>query len=86
MPPTIDARHLLTSEERSKMLSRIHSLVYWVGMLIPEHEVLGGTEIGANALLRFYVLHIVLLPAAGIIFMAVHFWRIRKDGGISRPL
>jgi len=45
MPPTIDARHLLTSEERSKMLSRIHSLVYWVGMLIPEHEVLGGTEI-----------------------------------------
>ncbi len=27
------------------MLSRIHSLVYWVGMLIPEHEVLGGTEV-----------------------------------------
>ncbi|MBI5410036.1 MAG: cytochrome b N-terminal domain-containing protein [Nitrospirae bacterium] len=48
--------------------------------------VLGGTEIGANGLLRFYVLHIVLLPAAAIIFMAVHFWRIRKDGGISRPL
>ncbi len=41
----IDARHLLTSEERSKMLSRIHSLVYWVGMLIPEHEVLGGREL-----------------------------------------
>jgi len=48
--------------------------------------VLGGTEIGANALLRFYVLHIMALPAAAIIFMAVHFWRIRKDGGISRPL
>ncbi|MBI4826481.1 MAG: cytochrome b N-terminal domain-containing protein [Nitrospirae bacterium] len=48
--------------------------------------ILGGTEIGTNALLRFYVMHIVLLPVIGIIFMAVHFWRIRKDGGISRPL
>ncbi|MBI4837952.1 MAG: cytochrome b N-terminal domain-containing protein [Nitrospirae bacterium] len=48
--------------------------------------VLGGTEIGANAILRFYVMHIIVLPAAAIIFMAVHFWRIRKDGGISGPL
>lgn len=48
--------------------------------------LLGGTEIGASALLRFYVLHIMVLPLAAIIFTAVHFWRIRKDGGISRPL
>jgi quinol-cytochrome oxidoreductase complex cytochrome b subunit len=48
--------------------------------------LLGGTEIGANALLRFYVLHIVVLPAAAVVFMGVHFWRIRKDGGISGPL
>ncbi len=48
--------------------------------------LLGGTEIGANALLRFYVLHIMLLPLIAIILMAVHFWRVRKDGGISRPL
>ncbi len=48
--------------------------------------LLGGTEIGANALLRFYVLHIMVLPVAAIIFMGVHFWRIRKDGGISRTL
>jgi len=48
--------------------------------------LIGGTEIGANAMLRFYVLHIVLLPLLGIIFMAVHFWRIRKDGRISRTL
>jgi hypothetical protein len=27
------------------MLARIHSLVYWVGMLIPEQELLGGSEI-----------------------------------------
>ena len=48
--------------------------------------ILGGTEIGGNALLRFYVMHIVLLPFTGVVFVAVHFWRIRKDGGISGPL
>jgi len=48
--------------------------------------LLGGAEIGPNALLRFYVLHIMVLPVIGVIFIAVHFWRIRKDGGISRPL
>ncbi len=48
--------------------------------------LLGGTGIGANALLRFYVLHIMVLPAAAAVFIAVHFWRIRKDGGVSRPL
>lgn len=42
---SVDARTLLTPEDRAKMLARIHSLVYWVGMLIPEHEVLGDSEI-----------------------------------------
>lgn len=41
----IDARRLLTPEERAKMIARIHSLVYWVGMLIPEQEILGDSEI-----------------------------------------
>jgi len=41
----IDARSLLTPEERAKMIARIHSLVYWVGMLIPEQEILGDSEI-----------------------------------------
>jgi quinol-cytochrome oxidoreductase complex cytochrome b subunit len=44
--------------------------------------LLGGTAVNANALLRFYVLHCVILPFAAILFIAIHFWRIRKDGGI----
>jgi quinol-cytochrome oxidoreductase complex cytochrome b subunit len=44
--------------------------------------MLGGTAVNANALLRFYVLHCVILPLAAIVFIAIHFWRIRKDGGI----
>lgn len=41
----IDARRLLSPDDRAKMLARIHSLVYWVGMLIPERELLGDSEI-----------------------------------------
>jgi quinol-cytochrome oxidoreductase complex cytochrome b subunit len=48
--------------------------------------LLGGLEVGQNTLLRFYVLHIMFLPLIAAIFLAVHFWRIRKDGGISGPL
>jgi cytochrome b6 len=44
--------------------------------------MLGGTAVNANALLRFYVLHCVILPVTAVLFIAVHFWRIRKDGGI----
>ena len=48
--------------------------------------LLAGTFVGPNALLRFYVLHCVFIPVAATVLMAVHFWRIRKDGCISGPL
>lgn len=48
--------------------------------------LLGGVEIGPETLLRWYVLHVLALPFVLTIFLAVHFWRIRKDGGISGPL
>jgi quinol-cytochrome oxidoreductase complex cytochrome b subunit len=44
--------------------------------------LLGGHTVNANALLRFYVLHCVILPLAASAFVVIHFWRIRKDGGI----
>jgi quinol-cytochrome oxidoreductase complex cytochrome b subunit len=47
--------------------------------------MLGGTIVGQNALLRFYVLHCIALPAVFGILVLIHFWRIRKDGGISGP-
>ena len=37
-------------------------------------------------LLRWYVLHVLMFPFIIVIFMAIHFWRVRKDGGISGPL
>jgi quinol-cytochrome oxidoreductase complex cytochrome b subunit len=48
--------------------------------------LLGSDTVGAEALIRFYLLHVMLLPLAITALMAVHFWRIRKDGGMSRPL
>jgi quinol-cytochrome oxidoreductase complex cytochrome b subunit len=48
--------------------------------------LLGGRFVGEATLLRFYVLHCIAIPFVAMIFMAVHFWRIRKDGGISGPL
>ncbi|MCW8132338.1 MAG: cytochrome b N-terminal domain-containing protein [Planctomycetota bacterium] len=47
--------------------------------------LLGGSIVGPSALLRFYVLHCVFLPLVAGFLMAVHFWRIRKDG-FSAPL
>ena len=47
--------------------------------------LLGGHDIGAAALLRFYVLHCVVLPLLMTGFVALHFWRVRKDGGLAAP-
>jgi quinol-cytochrome oxidoreductase complex cytochrome b subunit len=48
--------------------------------------LLGSVNVGENALIRFYVLHCVVLPLAALVLMLLHFWRVRKDGGISGPL
>ena len=47
--------------------------------------LLGGNEVNANALLRFYVLHCVILPLCAVALVGIHFWRIRKDGGLYVP-
>jgi quinol-cytochrome oxidoreductase complex cytochrome b subunit len=46
--------------------------------------LLGGNLVGENALLRFYVLHCVILPLITVMFVGVHFWRIQKDGGLTQ--
>lgn len=48
--------------------------------------MIGGFDVGAAALIRFYTLHVIGLPLIAAIFMTVHFWRIRRDGGLARPL
>jgi len=47
--------------------------------------LLGASTVGQEALTRFYVLHVIVLPVALAIVCGVHLWRIRKDGGLNRP-
>ena len=45
--------------------------------------LLGGIEVGQNALIRFYTLHIAVLPVLMILLISLHVWRVRKDGGLA---
>lgn len=45
--------------------------------------LLGGPEVGQEALTRFYALHVMLIPMAIALLTSVHIWRVRKDGGLA---
>ncbi len=47
--------------------------------------LLGSDQVGEEALIRFYLLHVMILPLVLAALVAVHFWRIRKDGGLVKP-
>jgi quinol-cytochrome oxidoreductase complex cytochrome b subunit len=47
--------------------------------------VLGGPEVGQGALRNFYAIHVAVLPLLLALTMAYHFWKIRKNGGLSQP-
>jgi quinol-cytochrome oxidoreductase complex cytochrome b subunit len=48
--------------------------------------IFSGIDIGPQTLIRFYVYHVIAFPLIMAIFLMIHFWRIRKDGGISGPV
>ncbi|MEE9416978.1 MAG: cytochrome b N-terminal domain-containing protein [Acidimicrobiales bacterium] len=41
--------------------------------------MLGGQTVGSTTLLRFYVLHIAVLPIILVFILMIHLWRWRKD-------
>lgn len=45
--------------------------------------LIGGPEVGQPALIRFYVLHIMVIPGLMILLISLHLWRVRKDGGLA---
>ncbi|MFB3786993.1 MAG: cytochrome b N-terminal domain-containing protein [bacterium] len=66
----------------------VHALglpsAFGVGWLIKE-LMIGARAVGQEALTRFYMLHVMVLPLAMAACMGAHVWRIHKDGGLSRP-
>jgi quinol-cytochrome oxidoreductase complex cytochrome b subunit len=62
--------------------TNIASAVPLVGPQIRE-LLLGGRNIDQPTLIRFYVLHVIVLPGGLGVLFAYHMWRIRKDGGLA---
>ena len=48
--------------------------------------LLGGDSVGSEALLRFYTLHVIAIPAVAALIINYHIWRVIKDGGLAHPL
>jgi quinol-cytochrome oxidoreductase complex cytochrome b subunit len=46
--------------------------------------LIGGRTIEQATLIRFYVLHCIILPGALGVLFVYHMWRVRKDGGLAR--
>ena len=64
----------------TSIISYVPLIGQWLSQL-----VLGGPEVGANTLLNFYSMHISFIPLAIFGLMSYHFWRVRKDGGLTMP-
>jgi len=47
--------------------------------------LLGGETVGSDALLRFYTLHVIAVPAVTALIVNYHIWRVIKDGGLAHP-
>ena len=45
----------------------------------------GAPDIGAGGLLRFYLIHVILLPLAAILIISVHYYKVAREHGISLP-
>jgi quinol-cytochrome oxidoreductase complex cytochrome b subunit len=51
---------------------------------IVQKVLMGGPEVGASTLLRFYVLHVAVLPSVLLIVIVFHLWRWRKDSMLTQ--
>src|SRR5262245_25905839 len=63
--------------------TNIAASIPWLGPQIRE-LLIGGRSIDQPTLIRFYVLHILVLPGALGVLFGYHMWRVRKDGGLAR--
>jgi quinol-cytochrome oxidoreductase complex cytochrome b subunit len=63
--------------------TNIASSIPWIGPTVRE-LLIGGRTIEQATLIRFYVLHCIMLPGLLGGLFAYHMWRIRKDGGLAK--
>src|ERR1700761_4329521 len=63
------------------MAGRVPVLGPWIVELL-----LGGPVIGGDSLSRFFTLHVFVLPALLLIFLAAHLWLVIKKGVSAPPV
>ena len=81
--------YLLIGDERAMDASRVaFGLLGEVPLLggIFQALVFGADPVGQGAGLRLYALHCGVLPFLALGLCAWHFYRVRRDGGVSRGL
>ncbi|MBI5507277.1 MAG: cytochrome b N-terminal domain-containing protein [Deltaproteobacteria bacterium] len=78
--------YLLPWDQRSywavRVVTELLGLLPVVGRAM-QLVLVGGAEVGAATLSRFYALHVALLPLGMLGCLVWHLWRIRKDGGLA---
>jgi len=62
------------------MFEYIPGLGMWL-----QKAIRGGTEVGSSTLLIFFTIHTSIIPFCLILFMAFHFWHVRRAGGVVIP-
>ena len=80
--------YLLPWDQQAFWAVQIGSEVIRSGPIFGEHLqrlLFGGPDIGQATLLRFYVLHVAVLPLSVLLLVGVHLWRVRRDGGLAAP-
>jgi quinol-cytochrome oxidoreductase complex cytochrome b subunit len=63
--------------------TNIAASIPWVGAQVRE-LLIGGRNIDQPTLIRFYALHVIVLPGLLGALFVYHMWRVRKDGGLAR--
>ena len=61
------------------------SLAAWVPFIGDQVSelLLGGPQVSSATLLRFYVLHVAVLPTVLVMGIVIHLWRWRKDSTLD---
>ena len=66
------------------VITQIIEYIPWIGHPIAD-MVRGSDIVDGNTLLNFYSLHTGIIPLIFIFLMSMHFWLVRKAGGVTLP-
>src|SRR5438046_3123786 len=68
------------------LVTGVYLMFYYRRVADCAYAALSYHELCAHTLLRFYILHCIFIPLVASLFMAIHFWRIRRDVFSGPPL